>query len=51
MSNIGLLLLATAAVARAVRRYLGAAFNPVTLNLDDLPAARRCRRRRPERAR
>ena len=62
--NIGLMVLATAAVARGAPRYLAAAFNPVTLNLavialslvglitsDDLPAARRCLRERPERAR
>lgn len=61
--SAGLMPLATAAVARRSPRYLGAAFNPVTLNAAvgalsligylagaDLPSARRCLRRRPEKA-
>ena len=57
---VGLMLAATAGVAWSSPRYLGAAFNPVTLNgcvivlalidllhLDDAPSAARCRRTPP----
>jgi hypothetical protein len=60
--NVGLMVVALIAVAVTTPEFLIAAFNPVTLNLSvivlsliayiagvDLPSARRCLRKRPER--